>query len=69
MKLFDAPSILLDGRFIATGTHRTYDVSPDGGTLSDIKQNVGSGEGDAPPASMVVVQNWFEELKAKVAGK
>ena len=34
-----------------------------------IKENAGSGEGNAPPASMVVVQNWFEELKAKVAGK
>ena len=68
-KLFDAPSILLDGRFIGAGTHRTYDVSPDGQRFLMIKENAGSGEGDAPPASMVVVQNWFEELKAKVAGK
>jgi dipeptidyl aminopeptidase/acylaminoacyl peptidase len=65
-KLFDAPSVLLDGRFIATGTHRTYDVSRDGRFLM-IKENAGSSEGNAPPASMIVVQNWFEELKAKVA--
>ena len=69
MKLFDAPSILLDGRLIATGTNRTYDISPDGQRFLMIKENAGSNEGDAPPASMVVVQNWFEELKAKVAGK
>ena len=68
-KLFDAPSILLDGRFIASGTHRTYDVSRDGQRFLMIKENAGSSEGNAPPASMVVVQNWFEELKAKMAGK
>jgi hypothetical protein len=56
-------------RVIATGTNRTYDVSPDGQRFLMIKENAGSGERDAPPASMVVVQNWFEELKAKVAGK
>jgi len=69
-KLFDARSMLLDGRFIAAGTQRTYDVSPDGQRFLMIKENAGSGEGDAPPASLVVVQNWFEELKAKLpAGK
>jgi hypothetical protein len=67
MKLFDAGSILLDGRFIATGTHRTYDLSPDGQRFLMIKENAGSSEGNAPPASMIVVQNWFEELKAKAA--
>ena len=30
------------------------------------EENAGSSEGNAPP-SMIVVQNWFEELKAKVA--
>ena len=33
-----------------------------------IKENAGSSEGNAPPAGMIVVQNWFEELKAKVRG-
>jgi hypothetical protein len=66
-KLFDGPSILLDGRFTATGTLRTYDVSRDGQRFLMIKENTGSSEGSAPPASMIVVQNWFEELKAKVA--
>jgi hypothetical protein len=35
MKLFDERSILLDGRFIGTGTQRTYDVSRDGQRFSD----------------------------------
>ncbi len=70
-KLFDAPSVLLDGRFIGTGTgftHRTYDVSRDGQRFLMIKENAGSSEGNAPMAGMIVVQNWFEELKAKVPG-
>ena len=67
-KLFDAPSMILDGRFIAgTGTNRTYDVSRDGQRFLMIKEHAGSSDGYAAPASMVVVENWFEELKAKVA--
>jgi serine/threonine-protein kinase len=66
-KLFDAPSIMLDGRFIATGTHRTYDISRDGQRFLMIKENAGPSERDAPLATMIVVQNWFEELKAKMA--
>jgi eukaryotic-like serine/threonine-protein kinase len=65
-KLFEGPSILLDGRSIGLMTGRTYDVSRDGRFLM-IKENTASSEGKAPQASMIVVQNWFEELKAKVA--
>ena len=58
---------MLDGRFTANGgTRRAYDVSRDGQRFLMIKENVGSSEGSAPPASMIVVQNWFEELKAKL---
>ena len=66
-KLFDASSMLLDGRFSATGTQRTYDVSRDGQRFLMIKENAGSSEGKASPASMIGVQNWFEELKTRVA--
>ena len=69
IKLFDAPSILLDGRFIATGTNRTYDVSPDGQRLLMIKENARPSEGNAPPVNMIVVLNWFEELRARVPTK
>ena len=68
-KLFDAHSILLDGRFTTNGgTIRTYDVSRDGQRFLMIKENAGSSDGNAPLAGMIVVQNWFEELKAKVRG-
>lgn len=69
-KLFDAPSIVLDGRFIGFGTNRTYDVSRDGQRFLMIKASAGSSEDSAPPAGMIVVQNWFEALKARMpAGK
>jgi Tol biopolymer transport system component len=65
-KLFDAPSVLLDGRFINTGTQRTYDISRDGQRFLMIKAHTVSDERNAPPASMIVVQNWFEEVKARM---
>ena len=65
-KLFDAPSILLDARFIAERTARTYDISRDGQRFLMITEHAGSSDGSAPLASMIVMQNWFEELKAKV---
>jgi serine/threonine-protein kinase len=66
-KLFDAPSILLDGRFATNGgTRRAYDVSRDGQRFLMIKEDAASSDGSAAPASMIVVQNWLEELKAKL---
>jgi Tol biopolymer transport system component len=66
-KLFDAPSIRLDGRFTTDGgTRRAFDVSRDGQRFLMIKENAVSSEGSALPASMIVVQNWLEELKAKL---
>ncbi len=65
-RLFDAPSMVLDGRFAGVGTVRTYDIARDGKRFLMIKEHGGSTEGDAPPASMIVVQNWREELKRLV---
>ena len=65
-KLFDAASLVLDGRFTTGGgTYRTYDVSRDGQRFLMIRENAGSSDG-AAPASMIVVQNWFEEWKGKL---
>jgi hypothetical protein len=32
-----------------------------------IKNNAGSSDRSSSPASMIVVQHWFEELKARLA--
>ena len=45
----------------STNLGRTYDISPDGRRFIVIKQATRS-EQTAPP-SLIVVQNWFEELK------
>jgi protein kinase-like protein/WD40 repeat protein len=63
------PTKLFSGRFFFTetgvGEGRTYDVSPDGRRFLMIKE---AGSANQPPAStsLVVVQNWFEELKRLV---
>jgi Tol biopolymer transport system component len=57
-KLFEMPSTA------SLTSDRDYDVSPDGKRFLMIKENV-ARDGNAT-AGMVVVQNWFEVLKAKV---
>ena len=62
-----APTKLFEARYFAPGGNvgRTYDVSPDGQRFLMIKQGGGS-EQTAAAASLVVVQNWVEELKRLV---
>jgi hypothetical protein len=49
---------------------RPYDVSPDGRRFLMIKENAGAGQPSATtPAIMVVVSNWFEELKTRLPAK
>jgi len=47
---------------------RTYDVSPDGQRFLMIK-DVAAADQNATPAGIVVVLNWFEELKRLVPAK
>jgi hypothetical protein len=42
---------------------RTYDISPDGRRFLMIKENRSAETG---PRNLVVVQNWFEELRQRV---
>jgi serine/threonine-protein kinase len=60
------PSRLFQTRYFSGGPTRNYDVSPDGRFLM-IKDNAASDQtSTATPASMIVVLNWFEELKTRV---
>jgi len=60
------PTRLFEGRYLtfATVAGRTYDVSPDGQRFLMLKP--GDTDSTAAPTSLVVVQNWFEELKRLV---
>ena len=59
------PKVIVDGPFatIVPGFNgRMYDLSPDGQHFLMVKAGAGA-EQAAPPAQIIVVQNWFEELK------
>ena len=58
------PRVLFEGPYLPTPvTFTNYDVSPDGQRFLMLKPN---GQTQAAPTQIVVVQNWFEELKQKV---
>ena len=59
--LFDARTYLLDG-------NRSYDVSRDGRQFLMMKDSQPGRQASTAPR-MVVVQNWFEELKARAPAK
>ena len=60
------PRKILDGRYRTEGGGRTYDVSLDGQRFLMIKEPQPS-ELTATAPRILVVLNWFEELKARVA--
>jgi len=57
------PQAVFKGTYLAPQSGRMYDVSPDGRRFLMIKN---AEAGDAPPPQLVVVRNWFEELKRMV---
>ncbi len=67
------PELIVEGRYVGTSTavlaqNRTYDISPDGKRFLMLKAG-GVADADNPFGGLTqihVVQNWFEELKARV---
>ncbi len=59
------PTKILDGSDLLGGPGRAYDVSPDGERFLMITGGEGSADAASLP-SLVVVQNWFEDLKRLV---
>jgi hypothetical protein len=60
-----APAKLFGGTFYLGGGEafgRMYDVAPDGSRFLMIKE-VSAGNDGAKPPSILIVQNWFEELR------
>jgi Tol biopolymer transport system component/tRNA A-37 threonylcarbamoyl transferase component Bud32 len=60
-----APKVVFKGTYLAPQSGRMYDVSPDAQRFLMIKEAREDGEAPPPP-QLVVVQNWFEELKRLV---
>jgi serine/threonine protein kinase/Tol biopolymer transport system component len=59
-----ASAKLFEARYAQPNPARHYDVSPDGRRFLVLKQ--AAVDPNATPASMVVIQHWFEELKLLV---
>ena len=56
----DTPRKLFEGRFSLTGPTRGYDVTPDGRRFLMVQPRDAPPQ---PPVELVLVENWFEELK------
>ncbi len=58
-----APEVLFEGPYLlGSHTGREYDISPDGERFLVLKIE-GERQGPTAEKTMVVVENWFEELK------
>ena len=56
------PQVLFEGAMIAPAVgSRTYDLAPDGRFIVILRAEEKTGSGTAP--GLILVQNWFEELK------
>jgi hypothetical protein len=63
-----SPATVFDTKYVQSNPSRHYDVSADGQRFLMIKDG-GTGDPNATPASIVVVEHWFEELKARLPAK
>jgi serine/threonine-protein kinase len=60
------PQKLFEGRFLISATGRGYDVTPDGRRFVMVQPRQ---ELAMPATEVVIVQNWLEELKARVPAR
>jgi len=58
------PAKVFDAKYATPVVFRTYDVSPDGRRFLMIKES--TTDDKTTPASLVVVEHWLEELRARV---
>jgi serine/threonine-protein kinase len=63
-----SPAKVFDNKYAEPNPSRHYDVSADGKRFLMLKASA-LGDPNATPASMVLVEHWFEELKQRVNGK
>jgi serine/threonine-protein kinase len=59
------PAVVFEGSYATPQGGRGYDVSPDGRRFLMIKEGASSGDA-TPQAQIILIQNWFEELKRLV---
>jgi hypothetical protein len=62
------PAKLFDTTYVQPNPARHFDVSADGQQFLMLKA-IATGDPNATPVSIVLVEHWFEELKQRVNGK
>ena len=60
-----APEVLFDQQYYFDRSRRTYDLAPDGRFLM-VKDSAVGDDAEGPAAQIILVQNWFEELRRLV---
>ena len=65
-RLFEAQGRILDGRLANATTARAFDVTRVGKRFLMLKDATLAAGGSSQAPSIIVVQNWFEELKTRV---
>jgi eukaryotic-like serine/threonine-protein kinase len=63
-----SPAKVFDTKYAQPNPSRHFDVSADGQRFLMLKASA-TGDPNATPVSMVLVEHWFEELKQRVNGK
>jgi eukaryotic-like serine/threonine-protein kinase len=66
--IYGSPEKVFDAKYVESNPARHYDVSRDGRRFLMIKDSANS-DPNATPASIVVVEHWFEELKRLVPAR
>ena len=61
----NAAMLLFEGPYVIDSGYPSYDVAPDGRFLMMRSGDAATAD-DQPPPQVVLVQNWFEELKRLV---
>jgi serine/threonine-protein kinase len=64
---FETPIKLFEGAYYARTAGRTYDVAPDGKRFLMIKGGPGNQSGI--PTSVVLVLNWFDDLRQRTTAR
>ena len=59
------PEVMFEGDYVLGAAGRNYDVSPDGLLFLMIKEG-GGAEDTSAPSQIILVKNWFEELRRLV---
>ena len=60
------PEVLFEQQYVFALSYRTYDLAPDGQRFLMVKEAAAGDDAEGPVAQIILVENWFEELRRLV---